>query len=221
MTLTETTFQPQGNSQLDQPLSSDSDGDGINDSAEGTVDTDGDQVIDALDEDSDNDGIPDSIEGSNDLDGDGVANYLDEDDDGDGILSANEHSTLLPLADIDGDGLSNAYDEDSDGDGASDSAEGAEDSDSDGVPNFMDPDDNDSPDADADGDGISNAEESVLEHLPTQSTPTKTESPTALKLRAAKIPETVTAMDTSMPSTPIATTMESLTKANPAIHRQR
>ena len=48
----------------------DSDGDGIPDAAEGTVDTDGDGTPDSLDTDSDGDGIPDATEGTVDTDGD-------------------------------------------------------------------------------------------------------------------------------------------------------
>ena len=147
---------------LTNPLQADTDSDGLSDSDEGTADTDDDGTIDALDTDSDNDGIPDSVEGSSDLDGDSLANYRDTDDDGDGIPSAEEHSALPRLADADGDGLINAYDMDSDNDGIDDATELLADQDLDGVPNYIDPNDADTPDSDADGDGISNAEESML-----------------------------------------------------------
>ena len=56
----------------------DSDGDGINDSVEGLIDTDGDGIANYKDTDSDGDGIDDSVEGLTDSDGDGVADYLDD-----------------------------------------------------------------------------------------------------------------------------------------------
>ena len=77
----------------------DSDGDGIPDAAEGTVDTDGDGTPDAEDPDSDGDGFPDAVEGTVDTDGDGTPDYLDTDSDGDGIPDATEGTV-----DTDGDG---------------------------------------------------------------------------------------------------------------------
>ena len=71
------------------PLTSDSDGDGISDFNEtdggNSTDTDNDGVIDALDSDSDNDTIPDSLESGDDnlatspidTDGDGIPDYAD------------------------------------------------------------------------------------------------------------------------------------------------
>ena len=64
----------------------DSDGDGTPDANETSIDTDGDGILDFIDLDSDNDGIPDVIEGTSDSDGDGVPNRLDLDSDNDGIL---------------------------------------------------------------------------------------------------------------------------------------
>jgi len=64
----------------------DTDGDGILDSVEGTVDTDGDDLQDYLDIDSDNDGISDAFEQAGDTDGDGVADFRDLDVDNDGIF---------------------------------------------------------------------------------------------------------------------------------------
>jgi hypothetical protein len=90
----------------------DSDGDGIPDSIEGSMDIDSDGIPNYKDEDSDGDGIPDSIEGYEDVDQDGILNFLDLDSDGDGILDSNEG-----LRDIDNDGIPNYLDEDSDGDG--------------------------------------------------------------------------------------------------------
>ncbi|MFC4721882.1 gliding motility-associated C-terminal domain-containing protein, partial [Geojedonia litorea] len=67
------------------PLNADSDGDGINDGAEGTTDTDGDGTIDALESntaDADNDGVVDQYDAddsdpNNDTDGDGISNTLE------------------------------------------------------------------------------------------------------------------------------------------------
>lgn len=69
----------------------------------GTLDTDGDGLIDIIDDDDDGDNVPTILEGlvfnddgsidatlSRDTDGDGILDYLDEDDDGDGILTRNE-----------------------------------------------------------------------------------------------------------------------------------
>ena len=64
------------------PNKADTDGDGKNDGAEGTTDSDNDGTIDALESsvtDTDNDGVPDeqdsnNTSGDNDTDGDGVSN---------------------------------------------------------------------------------------------------------------------------------------------------
>jgi gliding motility-associated-like protein len=118
------------------PYDTDSDGDGIPDSAEkgtnGNIprDTDGDGTPDYLDLDSDNDGILDAVEGNVDTDGDGIPNYRDLDSDGDGVIDATEvvdgtsptnacslitaHQTLAApgwsASDCDGDGNPNSTD---------------------------------------------------------------------------------------------------------------
>jgi hypothetical protein len=139
------------------PLDPDTDGDGKNDKEEvgmdatNPTDTDGDGIIDALEssiEDSDDDGIVDELDPANndpcipniaagncDFDGDGVPNKNDADDDGDGILDVEETD-----ADTDGDGIPNYLDTDSDGDGIPDAIEGTDDDDGDGIPNYLDPD---------------------------------------------------------------------------------
>ena len=66
--------------------SGDSDGDGISNSTEGVLDTDGDGICDYKDLDADNDGILDSVEGIVDTDNDGVSDYKDLDTDNDGIF---------------------------------------------------------------------------------------------------------------------------------------
>jgi len=72
------------------PAGGDGDHDGIPDSVEGLVDTDGDHLPDAYDQDSDGDDVPDSKEGAGqptrDSDGDGVPDYRDPDSDNDGVV---------------------------------------------------------------------------------------------------------------------------------------
>ncbi|MFC4722168.1 hypothetical protein ACFO5O_07540, partial [Geojedonia litorea] len=124
------------------PLNADSDGDGINDGAEGTTDTDGDGTIDALESntaDADNDGVVDSqdeanTDPNNDTDGDGYGN-ADETAAGTNPSDSND----VPQ-DTDNDGISDATDTDDDNDGVSDTDEAT---------NGTDP-----LNADSDGDGI-------------------------------------------------------------------
>jgi len=135
------------------PTKKDTDGDGIGDFLEVTpqgggptakVDTDGDGIIDALDTDSDNDGVPDMREGTADVDNDGIENYRDTDDDGDTILTKTEVADALAAHlgdDVDFDGRENYYDTDADGDGTDDKVEGRGDTDHDGIPNYLDRDD--------------------------------------------------------------------------------
>ena len=101
----------------------DTDGDGIPDFIEGTVDIDSDSLGNFEDLDSDGDGIPDSTEAGdtsdpcniklNDTDNDGIPDYLDLDSDGDGKPDADEY--------------------DSDNDGITD------DCNDDGIPDWLDP----------------------------------------------------------------------------------
>jgi hypothetical protein len=127
----------------------DSDDDGISDADEGTGDTDGD-------------GIPDYLENNdNDADGDGTPDYQDNDSDGDGILDGDECTTPNACEDSDGDGIPDyleSNDNDADGDGTPDYQD--QDSDGDGVPDSDEwgsancPSDPDNPACDADDDGI-------------------------------------------------------------------
>jgi Bacterial TSP3 repeat len=89
-------------------LDTDSDGDGIPDASESTVDTDGDEFLDRYDLDSDGDGIPDATEGQEDPDGDFSGNFRDPDSDDDGISDAAEVAagTNPVNSDSDGDGVS-------------------------------------------------------------------------------------------------------------------
>ena len=113
--------------------------DGVETNYGEAIDTDGDGLIDALDSDSDADGVPDSAEGIVDTDGDGHPDFQDADDDDDGIATATEVADGAVFgSDPDGDGLTNPYDTDSDGDGLSDYEEGALDTDGDGVPEYLD-----------------------------------------------------------------------------------
>jgi gliding motility-associated-like protein len=150
---------------LPDPYDLDSDGDGIPDSLEGTVDTDGDGIPNYRDLDSDADGIPDSVEKGTgtailDTDGDGTPDYKDVDSDGDGIADSVEKGPngATPI-DTDGDGIPNYRDLDSDADGIPDSIEKGTGStllntDGDTLPDYLD--------ADSDGDGISDAIEKGL-----------------------------------------------------------
>ncbi|MCP4806512.1 MAG: OmpA family protein [Proteobacteria bacterium] len=114
---------------------------------EDDVDTDGDGIWDALeqlcpdddgevdDADSDGDEIDDSEEGLDDADGDGWPDFCDNDDrDGDGLTNEEE-----------GDCGTDPDDPDTDGDGIPDDQEGPcdEDSDCDGIPDVLDPTDDD------------------------------------------------------------------------------
>lgn len=119
----------------------DSDDDDIADWDEGTTDSDGDGIPDSSDTDSDNNGVLDEEEGPDaDNDSDGTPDFQDTDDE-DG-----------PTGDADGDGLRNDEEEDcgadpldpdTDDDGVGDEQEGpcTEDVDCDGVPNVLDPTD--------------------------------------------------------------------------------
>ncbi len=100
--------------------SRDSDGDGVADQAEGTVDVDGDGTPNHLDLDSDGDGIPDAEEHQGfgpcwlpDADDDGFANWVDLDSDNDGLSDADERNVYS----------TNPYERDSDGDGVTDLGE--------------------------------------------------------------------------------------------------
>jgi hypothetical protein len=80
------------------PPGGDCDHDGIPDSVEGTVDTDGDGVPDRCDEDADGDDLPDAVEGTVDTDADGIPDYLDTDSDNDGIPDGVDAHPLEPAA---------------------------------------------------------------------------------------------------------------------------
>ena len=148
----------------------DTDGDGTNDDAELSGDSDGDLIPDYLDPasdgpgygDSDKDGIDDKTECGpalpcRDSDKDGIYDYLDTDSDNDGITDDEEadgiagngsEGTSTPK-DTDGDGTPDYRDEDSDNDGTLDSDEvniphdpaNPKDSDDDGIPDVIDHDD--------------------------------------------------------------------------------
>lgn len=144
----------------------DTDGDGILDDEECPApgnplspsscrDTDGDGAPDFDDEDDDGDGIPTSSESpdgdsdprDDDTDDDGTPNYLDADDDGDGIDTADEiaASTELGDDDVDQDGDPNWLDTNSDGDEIDDADEPG-DADDNGVPDYLEPEDDDDSD---------------------------------------------------------------------------
>ncbi|RJE74831.1 PKD domain-containing protein [Reichenbachiella sp. MSK19-1] len=130
----------------------DGDGNATND------DTDGNGIPNYLDNDDDGDNVPTMIEDvdgdgnptDDDTDQDGLVNYLDNDDDGDWVLTINEDINTtgrLELASyewFDTDGVTWLQ---ADGDPTND------DTDADGIPNYLDSDD--------DGDGLSTREEDV------------------------------------------------------------
>jgi hypothetical protein len=148
----------------------DTDLDGIVDSADGKVgygdlsdplpkNTDGDSQPDYRDVDSNNDGrfdIVDAGKGNLDANADGKVD-APTDPDGDGIANNGGLDTLplayggLPAPDSDGDGVPNYLDNDDDNDGILDTVEGTIDTDGDGVPNNLD--------LDSDNDGINDIRE--------------------------------------------------------------
>lgn len=106
----------QGSSTVTDNLASrDFDGDGILDTLDGCVDSDGDGISNYKDLDSDNDGILDSVEMRIDTDGDTVYDYLDLDTDNDGIndiVESGLNATELAALDTNGDGrvdIGNAF----------------------------------------------------------------------------------------------------------------
>jgi len=140
----------------------DSDGDGLDDRAEGTADRNNNGAPDFLDpgDDADGDGVPNTVErgggpggADRDTDMDGTPDWLDPDDDGDGIPTRTERQLDPSMGDdFDGDGIPSYRDTDSDGDSVGDREEaGADptrpaDTDRNGDPDFLDRDsDNDSP----------------------------------------------------------------------------
>lgn len=127
----------------------DSDGDGIPDYLD-PLDTDGDTIPDLV-EDANNDGNP----ANDDTDGDGTPDYLDLDSDNDGIPDRVEVG-IRPSRpyDADRDRTPNYRDLDSDNDGKPDSVEGTVSRDGDGIPDYIDPDDDGPGAGDSDGDGV-------------------------------------------------------------------
>ncbi|MBL8602166.1 MAG: hypothetical protein JNK72_09585 [Myxococcales bacterium] len=142
------------------PRNPDTDGDSINDGTEvgrdlmRPVDTDSDNVIDALDPDDDNDGINTRTErpGGRDAntDGDDRPDHLDPDDDGDTIATRDERP-MGRDTNTDGDDRPDHLDPDDDNDGIATAEEArldmsaSDDFDSDGTPSYRDTD------SDADG----------------------------------------------------------------------
>jgi len=120
----------------------------------GSLDFDGDGIMDHLDPDDDNDGQNDDVD--DDDDNDGIPDHLDNDDDNDGIIDALDGD----IDDQDGDGIIDSEDDDDDNDGVIDSID--TDDDNDGIIDILDTDDDndgipDEFDNDTDGDGIVDA----------------------------------------------------------------
>ncbi len=130
-----------------EPFLSDTDGDGINDKIEvgnkleKPLDSDGDNVINALDFDDDNDGLPTILESAIDTDKDGLANNIDKDSDNDGISDGIEAGMLGK--DENFDMIDDAFDtqqagaKDENGDGINDLLK-LPDSNGNGVPDYLD-----------------------------------------------------------------------------------
>jgi gliding motility-associated-like protein len=176
-------------------LDSDDDGDGIdsfNERADqdddgdpsDALDFDNDGTPDYLDTDDDNDGLSTKVEGLKDTDGDGTPDYHDTDDDNDGVPTLFELDTSGNPLDTDGNGIIDAIDTDDDGDGLLTTDEDLngngdprdDDTDSDGIPNYLessllDQDEDgvvdqldsvdDDPYNDQDGDGYPNLDETI------------------------------------------------------------
>ncbi len=120
------------------PSNVDADDNGLDDAYENggnvgliPIDTDGDGIPDYVDDDSDNDNVPDAIEG-NDLDQDGIPDVvlIGSDKDNDGLDDAFEGSTVIDvdvndeidnpatdMLDTDSDGVADFRDSDDDDDG--------------------------------------------------------------------------------------------------------
>ncbi|RDY57681.1 Ig-like domain-containing protein [Flagellimonas nanhaiensis] len=132
------------------PSGTDSNDNGLDDAYENggnvgliPVDTDGDALPDYVDDDSDNDNVPDAIEG-HDQNQDGIADvvFVGSDKDNDGLDDAYEGSTVIDI-DVN--------------DEINDPTSDLMDTDTDGVPDYRDSDDDDDGietiDEDLDGDG--------------------------------------------------------------------
>jgi len=120
----------------------------------GSLDFDGDGILDINDVDDDNDGVPDASDP--DDDNDGIPDTVDDDDDNDGIPDDQDKD----VDDQDGDGVPDDVDDDDDNDGQKDSEDN--DDDNDGIPDALDNDDDndgipDNLETDSDGDGIVDA----------------------------------------------------------------
>jgi hypothetical protein len=153
------------------PLSRDTDGDGVDDFTEvgGSVaspkNTDGDAQIDALDVDDDGDGFPTRRETASCLNGlQPLADASCRDGSTPSFLlppnperqSDQFTGGALPRTP---DNIPDRLDADDDGDGRLSVDEGEADDDSDAIPNYLDQNDADGPSGDADGDGLTNAVE--------------------------------------------------------------
>jgi len=142
------------------PNNPDTDGDGLNDGAEVTAGTN------PLDGDSDDDGVKDGQDGTTDTDGDGLIDALDPDSDGDGLKDGTELGVTLANApagtntsspnfvpDADPTTTTDPKVVDSDGDGLND---GVEDTNHNGR---LDAGETNAADADSDDDGLKDGNE--------------------------------------------------------------
>jgi outer membrane protein OmpA-like peptidoglycan-associated protein len=132
----------------------DANGDGIDDNAD--IDTDNDGTPDRQDLDSDDDGIPDVIEGNAsglDSDGDGIDDRFDVDQTGGADVNGDGVDDAVKVLDTDSDGIPDYLDIDSDNDGILDATEAdtGTDTDGDGIDDMFDVDQTAGVDGNADG----------------------------------------------------------------------
>ncbi|MCB9616875.1 MAG: hypothetical protein H6722_30950 [Sandaracinus sp.] len=139
-------------------LDPDDDDDGIltRDEGSGSRDTDSDGIPDHLDVDDDGDGLLTEDECATmpcrDTDTDGVPDFRDPDDDGDAIPTTRERADgAMHGNDVDTDGNVNWLDRDADGADGTDTEEGVDDTDGDGIPDYLDPANPVLPDGGVDG----------------------------------------------------------------------
>ena len=147
-------------------LDTDSDDDGIPDKDEAgdsdvltlPWDSDADGVADFRDLDSDDNCIPDADEGGTDTDDDGVGDFADLDDDGDGINDAIELGDDCTEIDSDGDGIGDKYEG-----GVTQWEDEPQDSDADGIPDYLDDDSDNNGVADSIEGGVGGPEEEPVD----------------------------------------------------------
>ena len=128
----------------------DMDSDGVIDSSTHMSDSDGDGTMDTFATDIDGDGVVDMTTVEKDLDGDGIADSFATDFDGDGVAD-----TTTTMTDTDGDGMVDTIATDYDGDGIADTTTTMTDTDGDGIADTFA--------TDYDGDGIADTSTTMID----------------------------------------------------------